>query len=372
MTKRLFWSFFFVVFLSVQVLSVPQGFTTYFSGRCPSGWTPANGTEGRLILSVMNSSAVGIKVNDPLSDREDRSHNHPYQTSINIPNNPIAADECCNNQGGRAGSYPISSSLGDSSSGLPFVQFSLCTLTSQNKDPIAYGTIAFFDPSIKQCPSNWSPYGQADGRFIIAGFTNTSITSTTDPLSSGEDRQHTHSFTVAISTNNVDYAGVSGCCNDNVGSNGRWGSDVVSDSSSTGLPYIQLLTCQSQELSFNTSLPFGAFMLREGPCTPGWTQSFDSAGRFIVALPAGGSPGATFGSASFPPDYRGNPEHSHGFSGSIDMGGTGVGLASGCCASGYAGAGGYSFQGDTDSSPVDLPFLSLVLCEQTSAQKLIS
>jgi len=330
--------------------------------------------QGRLVVSVVDSSKAGVIVGTPLKNEEDRVHSHTYQTNINIPSLAVAAIDCCNDQGGGAGSYHVASSLDAATSGLPFVQFTMCTINSTNNGSIPFGTIGFFDTSIKVCPPNWTPYGEANGRFVIAGFSNTSVTSNTPPLASGEDRQHTHTFSVTISTNDVSYAGTGGGDNNNVGQNGVWGGAVTSDSSSSSIPYIQLLTCQSGEFSFQAALPPGALMFREESCIPGWTQSFDSAGRLIVALPTGGVPGATFGSDSFPPNFIGNPGHVHDYSGSINMGGTGVGLASGCCADGYAGAGTYNFHGTSASSPANLPYIEVVMCEQSgsSDQKLIS
>ena len=43
----------------------------------------------------------------------------------------------------------------------------------------------------------------------------------------------------------VDYVGVNGCCNDDVGAQGTYQIDGQAESVSTGLPYMQLLTCQA-------------------------------------------------------------------------------------------------------------------------------
>jgi len=332
--------------------------------------------QGRLVLSVVQNSSVGVIVNQPLAPEEDRTHTHRYSTSINFPDNEIAAVDCCNDQGARAGNHPISSSFDNGTSGLPFVQMVLCTIDEANNGSVPFSTVAFFDVSVKECPANWMPFDGAEGRFLIAGFASQgTLTSETDPLSSGEDRQHSHDFQITISTDDVSYVGSAGCCNSDVSGNGEFGSGVVgSDDSSTGLPYIQLLTCLAQEPTFQADFPPGALLFNEVLCPPGWTATFESAGRFIVGRPKGGVPGTTFGATSFVPGYIGNPVHDHQFSGSVGLGSAGVGLASGCCANGYAAAQTYDFQGTSTDDAVLLPYMALPMCAQTglSTNKLIS
>ena len=43
----------------------------------------------------------------------------------------------------------------------------------------------------------------------------------------------------------VEYVGVDGCCNDDVGAQGTYQINGQAESVSTGLPYMQLLTCQA-------------------------------------------------------------------------------------------------------------------------------
>ena len=70
--------------------------------------------------------------------------------------------------------------------------------------------------------------------------------------------------------------------------------------SSSNLPYIQLLTCVSINKTFEADFPVGAMLFNEISCPPGWNVSLTVSGRFPVALPVNGLPGATFGGPSLP------------------------------------------------------------------------
>ena len=56
--------------------------------------------------------------------------------------------------------------------------------------------------------------------------------------------------------------------------------------------------------------------------------------------------------------------HQHNLNGAVDLPSTSVGLASGCCAGGYAGAGTYSFDSTTTNDAVEFPFLLTPLCQK--------
>ncbi len=101
------------------------------------------------------------------------------------------------------------------------------------------------------------------------------------------------------------------------------------------------------------------------------------SGRFPVALPYQGEPGASFGGDSIdeslhisfgaPHSTDGDqPSHDHTLQGAMNLPSTSVGLASGCCAGGYAGAGTYDFQATTSDNPTELPFLMIALCQRAA------
>ena len=59
------------------------------------------------------------------------------------------------------------------------------------------------------------------------------------------------------------------------------------------------------------------------------------------------------------------PTHQHAVDGSINLPSTSIGLASGCCAGGYAGTGSYPFQATSTLDASGLPFLLAPFCQQT-------
>jgi len=106
-----------------------------------------------------------------------------------------------------------------------------------------------------------------------------------------------HAFSTNITTSDVSYAGVVGyallfmmmtahvspaaqlmhspslcitrCCNSGPTGNGVYPVQGNSNVNSSGLPYIQLLTCVNQEPTFDSSLPSGAMLFNEIACPPG-------------------------------------------------------------------------------------------------------
>ena len=126
-------TFFLLLLLVIQIQTqIPSGFTTFFdTANCPSGWNELSVAKGRLIVSTTSSSDVGITVNNPLEDREDRVHQHYFETDISLTVKSISADGCCNSQGACAGDYKVLGNTTSSTSGLPFVQLILCSLADE-------------------------------------------------------------------------------------------------------------------------------------------------------------------------------------------------------------------------------------------------
>jgi hypothetical protein len=140
--------------------------------------------------------------------------------------------------------------------------------------------------------------------------------------------------------------------------------DEVAEPTSSDLPYIQVLTCQSVEPTFDSEMPRSALLYTSVSCPPGWDIALTLSGRFLVALPEGGRAGAIFGGQSLPPSADVVIRHEHGFTNTITTTPAGVGLASGCCSGGYARNGQYTVQGVGYDEPVDMPYTTATLCRQ--------
>jgi hypothetical protein len=170
----------------------------------------------------------------------------------------------------------------------------------------------------------------------------------------------------SISIPDVSYAGVAGCCNSNTSHAGVQvtPTDETAEAVSSGIPYIQVLTCQSVAPTFDSIVPRSALMYTSVSCPPGWDIALTLSGRYLVALPEGGRAGAIFGGQSLPPSADVVITHDHSFSNSISTTPAGVGLASGCCSGGYARNGQYNVQGIGYEEPVDFPYATATLCRQ--------
>ncbi len=56
---------------------LPSGtVNSFFLTTCPSGWSDFEQSQGRLVVGMPSGGAVGDTVGTPLSDLEDREHNH--------------------------------------------------------------------------------------------------------------------------------------------------------------------------------------------------------------------------------------------------------------------------------------------------------
>lgn len=357
-----------LIMIAGHVYAIPHGFTAFFdSDACPSGWGELNVAQGRLIVSTTVPSNAGITVNQPLSDQEDRQHNHAFSAVVNVPEKEVAAIGCCNNQGAHHGDYSVNNNTFSSHSNYPFSQLLLCTFQGHNDtNPVAYGTIGYFDPDVGGCPDNWSTMTDANGRILIPGYAQGgSMQNNASSLRSGEDRQHSHSFSIDFPVTDVSYAGAGGCCDSGPASHEDLTVATTTDSTSTGLPYVQLLTCVNQVPTFNHTFPADALTFSSINCPPGWDVVNEVSGRFLVALPANGSPGASFGGDSIPSASTANPSHNHHVAGELNLPSVGVGLASGCCDHGYVGAGTYGYSGDTESVSELLPYTMVPLCRSS-------
>jgi len=217
-----------------------------------------------------------------------------------------------------------------------------------------------------RCPDSWIPYSTANGRTLIPGYKVTQGTtkSLSKALHSMEDRQHAHTFSTEMPTDSVSFAGVDGCCNDHPAADGSYTASGSTEDGSSNLPYIQMLTCISEYGTFNVTMPDDALLFNPlTGCPKGYQVASELSGRMLVALPTGGEAGASFGGTSIGINNVTEPGHDHLVQGSIPTSGTGVGLGSGCCASGYAKATTYEFTATSTQDLVDFPWMMITMCE---------
>jgi hypothetical protein len=377
---------------SNKVLAIPLGFMTFFDAeKCPRGWSLYAEAQGRLIVSVDNPNNAGITVGVPLGDREDRTHTHSFTFTGHLPHLNIsgAPGSNNNNNGARHGNVTTRLISGTSSSGLPFTQLLLCQISTlfSTDLPTVGGTIGFFDPSLNACPhyspsvfgpgSTWKTIPALTGRVAVPGnYADMFFNNNAPSYSSAEDRKHKHtSNSVRVAEQQVFYASNATCCDSDLA---RFESSIKfegdSSSESSNLPYVQLLTCVSNDFGdTDLSLPEGALVFTqgdyEGECPPNWEIATESAGRLLVALPTGGKPGAFFGGPTLNPTGKQDPLHKHNFNRSMWVDYAGVEVESGTSAGPYSSSGSFPFVGTSTQSDADVPITFVPLCRQISDRK---
>ncbi|HZS38465.1 MAG TPA: hypothetical protein VFF06_16635 [Polyangia bacterium] len=231
-------------------------------------------------------------------------------------------------------------------------------------DSLPTNAIAFFHALA--CPQGWSAYGRAAGRFVVptpgtGGIADGGVVGA--PLAAGDDPAHAHAIDESVTLPSTSFAGVTGCCNNGPAAAGTVGFSVTSATASTNLPYVTLLVCKKSAPPESSALPLPPGMMLffdADACPDGFSQTAATEGRHLVALPDGGTPGATFGG---PPLARGEDRgHSHAVSGALTTTASGVALASGCCGGGYAQSGSYPFAAPTANASSGLPYVHLLQC----------
>lgn len=111
--------------------SAPTGMVAFFTtDSCPAGWKKADYVTGRLVVAVKDGTKVGGTVGTPLKDRENRTHQHSYSTTVTLKSKSISgASSCCNDHGAQSKyANPVTSpaTTDPATSSLPFTQLVVC------------------------------------------------------------------------------------------------------------------------------------------------------------------------------------------------------------------------------------------------------
>lgn len=229
-------------------------------------------------------------------------------------------------------------------------------------DAFPAGAVSFFYRLA--CPTDWSAYEDAAGRVIVAandGLPRGTLVG--KPLSSGEDRVHTHTLSaeVAIDSTLITAPEVGNPVLTQPTAHTFTGT---TDPVPAGVPYRQLLACKKTHEPSNEALPLPAKLhmyFDLDACPSGWKSATATKGRIVVGLPPqapadmpmGGDPLTT-------PAPR---THTHVFSSSFVAPSHGVSALSGAGAS-YGKIGTYPIEGKSDPAAIDIPMISLLHCEK--------
>ncbi|MDC0740374.1 hypothetical protein [Polyangium mundeleinium] len=105
----------------------PSGMVAFVAGgACPPGWVTVYDVAGRVVVGAIDPENVGLEVGTPLTDREERMHEHAYAGEVTLVAKNIAAANGGNHNGAAAGTYPLAGSTVKAASGLPFLQIAGC------------------------------------------------------------------------------------------------------------------------------------------------------------------------------------------------------------------------------------------------------
>lgn len=224
-------------------------------------------------------------------------------------------------------------------------------------------TVSFFTGNA--CPTGWEPYAAGAGRTIVPTLGPGAGGATRGtPLTTGEDRTHTHVASPQVTLGSVSYALATGS-GLNVGAAGPVIMNGSTNAASSGLPYVQLLVCRktAAPVAGAAPLPSGLMIYTAATsCPSGFSQAAATKGRFVVGLPSGGTNGATFGGS--PIDASSTTVHTHTVAGNLVTTPYGVTGLSGCCGSGYAQNGTYPFSAASSDGDVGLPSVHLAQCQK--------
>lgn len=229
-------------------------------------------------------------------------------------------------------------------------------------DALPAGAVSFFYRLA--CPFDWTAHQDAAGRVIVGA--NVGLPRGTligKPLSSGEDRVHTHTLsadvTIAAAAITAPETGTGVLTHPMT-----YTLTGTTDPVAADVPYRQLLVCKKRGApKINASpLPPKLHMYFDlDACPAGWKPATATAGRILVGLapqvpadmPFGGDPMTS-------PEPR---THSHGFSSTLVApphavtafdGGMGM----------FGKTGSYPIDGESDPAAIDIPMISLLHCEK--------
>jgi hypothetical protein len=362
-------------------VDVPAGMVTFFETEtCPAGWSRPQYARGRLLMFDIKSHS-GKPVNEPMAAGVAPRHTHaPLTVSFTLPEQEVrGANGCSNDAPVAPGARNVVdySAISASDLNLPFVHLTACEKSGKDaaRDPLPLETYGFFDRD--SCPAQWEACGppvcpSIAGRFampLIPGGRTGLVAGEgwTDPSPAG-GHPHTVGGTLTPKSYGVVWF-LGGNSRAASGERKFQGTAPVPGRSVDGggglLPYVRLLGCIKTGLVAQAAdrLAPGMTIFHGGQsnCPGGWRPTPETAGRFVVASPAGAEPFQKFGS-SVPLSSDGERRsHKHPFASHVELQGSDLCLNGGGDQN-LAHSGTYRIQGQTDPAVADVPYVQLRQC----------
>ena len=295
--------------------------------KCPVGWHELAYTRGRLILGTTDPARAGTVRGAPIDPTRPLLHGHLAEVSLTMTATPEKLRWA--NSGtevSRTFKPFIHSHTADADSKIPIMQMNICAEdeASDLPDALPLDTVSFVVG--KACPAGWTPFPQLDGRFpvpLVVGGTRLAAVSpawTTGPTT------HQHAVDIKFF---VDEMGV-----DNWNWVGEFpyvrasGGQVVGTTTALSFwrhdpalmlaPHVELLACirGGRPVRLRELSPHLTIFTATAECSDRWETAPASAGRFLLGLPEGGEPMATFNS---PLGDREDRAHTHNYSWLVDF-----------------------------------------------------
>lgn len=355
---------------------VPEHMLSFFAGEtCPVGWREVEEARGRALLGTTDPGRVArVHDNTPaFAARTAPEHVHLGDgATTSEPGKAYftGAGGCSNAEPFEAMSHGLEGGhIKPATANLPFVHQRLCEKLSPGaQDRLPYASHALFNrPS---CPSGWTRVDECptcqnlNGRTVVPlreGFTIKSVGQPWLVYTSGD---HTHTFSGSLTPGEAGLAALSG-------TNYRAAQGELTFSGTTNgmtgarpLPTIEFLACAKTEMADEGAHPpnMTIFYGGEKDCPEGWQTTAGTAGRFIIASPAGDHDGVTFGSAT-PLGDGDDRTHVHAFSVSFELTPAHVCLIGGGLP--IARSGTYTIDGHTAAAAAGVPYVQLRQCTYT-------
>jgi hypothetical protein len=355
---------------------VPVNMLSFFvSETCPAGWREVEAARGRALLGTIDPSRVGVVSRETaFAARTVRTHVHLGTVSKTVEpakSTFLGLDGCTNETPFEVKAHHHRDGTihaGDAK--LPFVHQRLCEKVDPSaSDRLPYATYGLFNRA--SCPTGWQRVDECstcpnlDGRTIVPLLDGFAIKAFGKPWLDPFDGQHEHSFEGTISPSDEGLAAWGGTNHRAARGKIAFSGNTTSMTEGRMLPTIQFFACVKTTMGEDGGHPPNMTIFHGGleDCPEGWSTTWGTGGRFIIASPAGDHNRVTFGD---PKPLRDGEDrvHYHRMTGNFDLaphvvclvGGDGIPIA---------GSGIYSFDINTHTAAAGVPYVQLRQCTYT-------
>ncbi|MFP5515285.1 MAG: hypothetical protein ACLGJC_19640 [Alphaproteobacteria bacterium] len=231
---------------------------------------------------------------------------------------------------------------------------------SNAADGLPRGTIAYFS---KSCPSGWSTYDNANGRFLVPVPIGGGVAAMIGvPLSSVDAAgMHTHTAETTVNPGNVQRQENSGSTKQRAAPQPVKSNEATSTQATALLPAVSYLVCRKTDDGDSSSIGANVATFFDSTSCPSDWQSFEPArGRYLVGLPGNAFGSANFGGMALSVGEM--RQHRHKFASTLNFNNAGLKESGG--RHNFAAPHETSFSGFTGDSAIGAPYIALTFCSK--------